>query len=174
MGLCCESEKNIEKEGVYENMPNYLNFEGIKIIENQKINSICKIINGKKVKGTGFLVLIPNPDRLHPLPVLITCNHVINGNENEIKLIFNDKIEKILKLNNTRKIYTNEKKDVTIIEIKKEDNYNINNFLEIDYDIFENINLNDKFKSIYIIHFPFGNESSLSIGLIEKIEDDII
>ena len=200
MGQCCESEKNKEanlpaninqnvnpnpninqnnnspliKEGVYENMPNYLNFEGIKIIENQKINSICKIINGKKVKGTGFLVMIPNPDRLNQLPVLITCNHVINGNENEIKLIFNDKIEKILKLNNTRKIYTNETKDVTIIEIKKEDNYNINNFLEIDYDIFENINLNDKFKSIYIIHFPFGNESSLSIGIIDKIEDDII
>jgi hypothetical protein len=108
------------------------------------------------------------------LPVLITCNHVINGNENEIKLIFNDKIEKILKLNNTRKIYTNEKKDITIIEIKKEDNYDINNFLEIDYDIFKNINLNDKFKSIYIIHFPNGNESSLSIGLIDKIEDDII
>ena len=55
------------KEGVYENMPNYLNFEGIKIIENQKINSICKIINGKKVKGTGFLVMIPNPDRLNQL-----------------------------------------------------------------------------------------------------------
>ena len=136
MGLCCESDKNKEanfpansnqninpnpninqnnnspfiKEGVYPNMNKYINFEGLKIIENQKINSICKIINGKKVIGTGFLVLIPNPDRLNQLPVLITCNHVINGNENEIKLIFNDKIEKILKLNNSRKIYTNEKK----------------------------------------------------------------
>ena len=80
----------------------------------------------------------------------------MNGIENEMKLIFNDKFEKILKLNNKRKIYINESKDITIIEIKKEDNYNLNNFLDIDYDIFENVNLNDKFKSIYIIHFPFG------------------
>ena len=162
------------KEAFYKNMANYLNFNQIKIIEKQKENSVCKIINGNKLFGAGFLALIPYPDRFNLLPVLITCNNVISGIEKEIKLIFNDKLEKILKLNNTRKIYINKDKDITIIEIKKEDNYDINNFLEIDYNIFENINLNEKFKSIYIIHFPNGNESSLSIGLIEKIEDDII
>ena len=162
----------LEKEAAYPNMAKYLNFENLKIIENQKINSICKVINSNNVLRTGFLALIPYPDRLNPLPVLFTCNHVINGNENEIKLIFNDKFEKILKLNNKRKIYINESKDITIIEIKKEDNYNLKDFLEIDYDIF--YNKNDKYKSIYIIHFPFGKEPSLSIGTIEKIEDDII
>ena len=184
MGIC-ESKKNegnnstninkivpLEKEAAYPNMAKYLKIENLKIIENQTINSICKVINNNNISGTGFLALIPYPDRLNPLPVLFTCNHVINGNENEIKLIFNDKIEKILKLNNTRKIYTNEDKDITIIEIKKEDNYNIKDFLEIDYDIFED--LNDKYKSIYIIHYPFGREPSLSIGTIEKIENDII
>ena len=165
---------SIKPEALYKSMANYLNFTQLKIIENQKINSICKIINGDKLLGTGFLTLIPYPDRLNQLQVLITCYHVINGIENEIKLIFNDKFEKILKLNNKRKIYINESKDITIIEIKKEDNYNLNNFLDIDYDIFENINLNDKFKSIYLIHFPFGKESSLSIGTIEKIEDELI
>ena len=162
------------KEAFYNNMANYLNFNQLKIIEKQKENSVCKIINGNKLFGTGFLALIPYPDRLNPLPVLITCNHVVSGNEKEIKLIFNDSLERTLKLNNTRKIYTNNLKDITIIEIKKEDNYNSNNFLEIDYDIFDNKNLNNKFKSIYIIHFPFGKESSLSIGIIEKIKDDII
>ena len=179
MGIC-ESKNNkdningpLTKEATYENMAKYSNFENLKVIENQKINSICKI-DSDKLSGTGFLELIPYPDKLNPLQVLITCNHVINGNENEIKLIFNDKLEKILKLNNTRKIYINKSKDITIIEIKKEDNYNINNFLEIDYDIFDNKNLNNKFNSIYIIHFPFGKKSSFSMGIIDKIVDDII
>ena len=180
MGIC-ESKNNkdningpLTNEATYGNMAKYLNCENLKIIENQKINSICKIINDNQVSGTGFLALIPFPDRLNQLPVLITCNHIIKGNENEIKLIFNDKLEKILKLNNTRKIYINKDKDITMIEIKKEDNYDINNFLEIDYNMFENKDLNKTYKSIYIIHFPFGKESSLSIGTIEKIEDDLI
>ena len=157
MGLC-ESKNNnkvdlpintniiknepFKKEGVYENMANYLNFNQLKIIENQKVNSLCKIINGDRKRGTWFLASIPYPDRFNLLPVLITCNHVISGNEREIKLIFNDELERTLKLNNTRKIYTNEYKDITIIEIKKEDNFNCNNFLEIDYDIFDKKNLN--------------------------------
>jgi len=180
MGIC-ESKNNkdningpLTNEATYGNMAKYLNCENLKIIENQKINSICKIINDNQVSGTGFLALIPFPDRLNKLPVLFTCNHVIKGNENEIKLIFNDKLEKILKLNNIRKIYINKDKDITIIEIKEVDNYDINNFLEIDYNMFENKDLNEIYKSIYIIHFPFGKESNLSIGTIEKIEDDII
>ena len=144
------------------------------LIDMQIEKSVCKIINGDKIRGTGFLALIPYPNRFNSLQVLVTCNNVISGIEKEIKLIFNDKLEKVLQLNSTRKIYTNNIKDITIIEIKKEDNYNLNNFLDIDYDIFENINLNDKFKSIYLIHFPFGNKPSLSTGIIEKIEDDII
>ena len=136
--------------------------------------SVCKIINGDKIRGTGFLALIPYPDRFNSLQVLVTCNNVISGIEKEIKLIFNDKLEKVLQLNRTRKIYTNEYKDITIIEIKKEDNFNSNNFLEVDYDIIKNEKLYDKFKLIYVIHFPFGNELSLSYGLIKKVEDDII
>ena len=123
--------KNVpsEKETMFPNMAKYLNFKGLKIIENQKINSICKVINSNNIIRTGFLALIPYPDKLNHLPVLFTCNHVINGNE--IKLIFNNKLEKVLKLNNTRKIYINKDKDITIIEIKKEDNYNLKDFLDL-------------------------------------------
>ena len=123
--------------------------------------------------GTGFLSLIPYPDKLNQLPVLITCNHVINGDEKEVKLIFNDKFTKILKLDDKRKIYIDNEKDIAIIEIKKEDNYNYNDMLEIDYNIFEEKNIKE-LKSIYIIHYPFGKESSLSIGLIDKIKDEDI
>ena len=95
-----------------------------------------------------------------------------NGNEKKVKLIFNNTIEKILKLDNTRKMYiSNEKeKDITIIGIKEEDNYDFNNMLEIDYDIFENEDLNKIFKSIYIVHYPFGKEACFTMNVIENID----
>ena len=56
------------------------------------------------------------------LPALITNNHLLN--EDDIKInkdieisFYNDKIIKILKINDSRKIYTNENLDITIIEI---------------------------------------------------------
>ena len=43
----------------------------------QMNKSICKIDNENST-GTGFLCLIPFPDSLSLLRVLITCNHVFN------------------------------------------------------------------------------------------------
>ena len=90
----CESNNNqknnkqqIKNEAVISGTSNYMNFDNLKIIEKLKENSICKIINGNKAIGTGSLCLIPYPDKTNQLPVLITCNHVINGNEKEVKLI---------------------------------------------------------------------------------------
>ena len=179
MGALCiydkeRKKKPFKKEAILQNNRIPLDFKVIKEIEKQKENSICKIINGNISIGTGFLSLIPYPDKVNQIPVLITCNHVINGDEKEVKLIFNDQLEKILTLNNNRKIYKNDEKDVTIIEIKNTDNFNYNNMLEIDYDIFEETDLNEKFKNVYIIHFPLGKESSLSYDIIEKIENDLI
>ena len=45
--------------------------------------------------------------------------------------------------------------------------------LEIDCNIFEEKNIKE-LKSIYIIHYPIGKESSLSIGLIDNIKDEDI
>ena len=42
-----------------------------------------------------------------------------------------------IKINNSRKTFTNKIYDITIIEIKKDDNLDINEFLEIDDDIFK-------------------------------------
>ena len=83
-----------------------LNITQNKKLIDQMSNSVCRVVIESKV-GTGFLCLIPFPTIEYRLKVLITCNHVINGNEKEIKLIFNDSLERTLKLNNTRKIYTN-------------------------------------------------------------------
>ena len=117
MGICIQPQ--IENQGLILNTTEPMKCENFNIIEKQKKNSVLKIINADKLTGTGFLCLIPYPDKTRQLPTLITCNHVINGNEKEVKLIINDSIEKMFKLEN-RKMYINneENKGVTIIEIK--------------------------------------------------------
>ena len=71
--------------------------------------------------------------------------------------------------------YTNEEYDITIIEIKPEDN--INNYLELD-DIIMNDILNNKNKvkeyiseTIYIIQYP-ENKLSVSYGILDNIFED--
>ena len=81
----------------------------LKIID-QMNNCICRIFN--KGKGTGFFTKIPFQSKL--LPVLITNNHVIDKNDikdNKRIIIYlnNDKKEKVIKLDEDRIRYTNEK-----------------------------------------------------------------
>ena len=87
-----------------------------KIIEQMKGNSLCRV-NGEE---TGFFVKIPYKSKL--LPVLITTDHAININDilcnSDISLHFNnDQIIKAITLDNNRLMYTNEKFDISIIEI---------------------------------------------------------
>ena len=121
----------------------------------------------------GFFCKIPFPDPFHLLPVLITNNHVIGEKENDlvegtkinISLIKNSINREIL-FDNSRKIYTNKNYDVTNIELRLDDNFTEEQFLEIN----ENINVDDfneeyKDKVIYLIgnNFNFGNIYSISI-----------
>ena len=74
-----------------------------------------------------------------------------------------------IKIDENRKKYTNEKYDITFIEIKKDtDNININSFLDIDDEIFEENyeNLIVK-KSVYLLHYPHGNLSEYSSGIMK-------
>lgn len=96
---------------------------------------MCKIIKDEKHFGTGFLCIIPFPDKLNQLPVLITCNHVLSKedikNGKEITLNFADISTKKLIIDKSRKVYTNDKKfDLTIIEIKEDDGFKISKMLE--------------------------------------------
>ena len=94
-----------------------------KIIEQMK-NSICRIINHDI--GTGFFMKIPYKSRL--LTVLITTNHIINADDiltNQNISLYLNKERIIIKLDRNRLIYTNEKLDITIIEIS----FNIYSFL---------------------------------------------
>ena len=141
---------------------------------------MCKIIKDNKHLGTGFLCIIPFPDKLHQLPVLITCNHVLSKDDikigNEIDLNFVDIYTKKLKIDKSRKVYTNDKKyDLTIIEIKEDDGFIISKMLEIDDDIIdlddkENLNIYEN-ETMYIIHYPDG-KNCLSFGIIQKVNSN--
>ena len=136
------------KEKYMGALPAPISLKGTQKIMEQMNNSICLIYNEKR-KGTGFFVKIPYESNL--LPVLITTNQLINKddilNMKSISIyINNDKKIKTLKLDGNRKIYTNEIFDITIIEIKEnEDNLN-NKCLELDEEIINYLKFNKKDK----------------------------
>ena len=84
------------------------------------------------------MCIIPFPDKLQLLPVLITNGHVVSSNDilnnNKIKFKLNSESFEII-LDETRKIYNDENYDITMIEIKKSDKLKTNSFLEIDDQI---------------------------------------
>ena len=132
-----------EKEKYISMSPDPVSLKATLNIIDQMNNCICRIFN--KGKGTGFFTKIPFHSKL--LPVLITNNHVIDKEDikNNIKIIIylnNDKKEKVIKLNEDRIRYTNEKLDITIIEIKDEDELN-NKYIELDDRIINYFKLND-------------------------------
>ena len=141
--------------------------------------NICKI-NVNNCIATGFFCKIPFPTKDNMLRVFITNHHVLNENflnkENEnINLYIEEDHEfKRIKLNNRLK-YTDKIFDVTIIEIKDDDD--IHDLLELDNDIINNI-LNDNNKNIYyiknIIYVIQYTQRSLSVsyGIIRNIIED--
>ena len=101
------------KEKYMGALPDPVSLKGTQKIMEQMNNSICKI-EKDQATGTGFISIIPFPDKFNQLPVLFTCNHVLNNNELKIgriiKLIFNQK-EISIKLSESRKIYTSDENE---------------------------------------------------------------
>ena len=73
-------------------------------------------------------------------------------------------------MDSSRNIYISEQYDITIIEIKKEDNINPNSFLDFDEKIYQDypVELFAK-KSVYIIQYPCYLNASVSYGIINNI-----
>ena len=116
------------KESILTGYPNIISYECTKKIIQQMESNISKIKIGKE-QGTGFFCKIPFPDLNNMLSVFITTNHIINGEllykNNAIIEISIEEENNIRKLNlNNRMKYTDEEYDITIIEIKKEDEIN--------------------------------------------------
>ena len=168
-----------QKESILRGYPNVISYECTKKIMEQMSKNICKIKIGEE-QGTGFFCKIPFPDINNMLSVFITNNHIINDkilykNNSKININIEEENEiKEINLNNRIK-YTNEEYDITIIEIKENDN--IKNYLELDdkiiEDILNNNNKNNKYidDTIYIIQYPEG-KLSVSYGILNSIYED--
>ena len=154
-----------------------VNISNTRRILNQMINCICKI-KIRSANGTGFFCRIPL-DQNNNIICLLTNYHVLNEEylikNKEIHILLNDDKEaKKIDLNIKRIIYYYKECDITIIELKEEDN--IKEYLELDDNIFKD---NEKIfyeeKSIYVIQYLNGDEACVSYGILNKInKNDIL
>ena len=152
-------EENLIKGAIAE-----ISREKLKKILDQMNGCVCQI-EGKE-KGTGFFCKIDYEGKL--TPVLITTNQIIDNDfmnhNNQINITIND-IHKTISININTKIYSSDKDqyDITILKLKEGE---INNFLELDSNIFNDDSLNlYKDESIYILHYPnFDYKTSVSFG----------
>ena len=133
-----------------------------KILEQMK-KCICKVTANQN--GTGFFCKIPYKGQL--LPSLVTNYHILDDNflrnNNQLVLLINNN-RKIININKNSKIFSSEREKYDIMIIKLQEG-EINNFLELDYDIFIN-NSENSFKnnSIYTLHYPNWDKPSVSFG----------
>ena len=136
-------------------------------------NCICKI--SANMIGTGFFCKIDYKDK--KIPVLITNYHIIDDqyieNHNTLKIYIDD-ICKIININKNEKIYSSGKNeyDLMIIQLKEIDE--IHNYLELDPNIYQKNSISTIYKDekIYVLHFPNGQEATISYGCgIEKINN---
>ena len=103
----------------------------IEIISGQ-MDSICKfyIYDSKRREGRGFFCRIPYNKKI--LLVLITNNHIINKKyiyeKGRIELNINAHLFYIKLDYDERRIYSSEKYDVTIIEIKECDGIHLHHY----------------------------------------------
>ena len=158
-------------------VPCPLNKDEIFKIYEQMGKCVC-FIDLKNGQGTGFFCNIPFNREKQYLPVLVTCNYIIDEKmleeNNIISISFFDKKEiRNIECKN-RLIYTNREYDVTLIEIKPNID-KICNFLEIEENIFkedkENIFIK---KPVYLLHYPQNKSSSVSFGIIKNIQSNKI
>ncbi len=152
-----------------KNSPVPIDISRTKIILDQMINCICKI-KIKDTFGTGFFCEIPFYYNKSTIKVLMTNCHVLDDINycinKELNIVLNDKEEKTINLGIERKTYFNMDYDIALIELKESDN--INNFLELDDNLFKYGEFY-KDSSLYILQYPFGDKAQVSYGKLIDI-----
>ena len=173
-----EIEDYIEEKQI-PNQPKSLTKYQFEKINEQMEKYTCLINCKDGGLGTGFFCRIPFPDFYNLLPVLITNNHVLNEEDlkvgNEIQITLNKEKKTTIYLDDERKIYSKKKPlDISMIEIKKADCLNMDEFFEIDEGIFSGNDLKYENNTVYLLHYPKGREIELSVGVIKKIYNNNI
>ena len=165
--------RNFNQEFFKNNESNALSLSQLDIIIKQMKKSVCKIkINN--FTGTGFFCYIPF-DYID-LPVLVTSHHILNeknisiGKAINISLNDNEFLCKLF-IDESRITYSNEKYDITFIEIKNNDNLFMVSFLNIDKEIIKKEEYIYKNISIYNIHYPSSKIVKFSISKILKTDE---
>ena len=172
-------KKNDEyiKEKELANTPKSFDIQEMSILFDLIKTHVCKIYCKDGSHGTGFFCNIPIGWN-NNLTALLTNNHVLNLDDiqpdKNIKFSLNDDAQEYdIKIDNTRKTYTNEYYDVTIIEIKEDDKIEKKSFFNLDQQIFENDSINIfKNRQIFLLHYPKGIKMEISPGQIKKISED--
>ena len=167
------------KEKLLTDRPEPISLEAIEKIVDQMKKNICKIYLRDGNKGTGFFYKIPFPDNKNLLPILITANHLIDEkllkSKNEYMMISIDNDESFVKIEFENRInYTNKEYDVTIIEIKENEDKIYNFFYFDDYINNKDLNINYIYnkRTIYTLHYPNSNYAVVSFGLFKDIPFD--
>ena len=152
-----------------------VNMASTEKILHQMKHCVCKIKIGK-INATGFFCKVP----IINMNFLMTNYHVIDEeymDENkEINILLNDNKEAlIIDLTIEREKYFNKEYDIALIEIK-ENNDNIKEYLELDDNILkDDEEVYYEKKSIYILHYLYGNDICVSYGILNRINNfDII
>ena len=141
----------------------------------EKGSCICKICGKEGKIGTGFFCKMTYQNK--PAQVLITNYHIIDDifveSKNSLKLYINEKSKSININKNKKIIYSSPVNEYDIIIIRLQDG-EINNYLKIDENIFENPVLEYRDEPIYILHYPLKDEKpKISFGYgIEKIDEN--
>lgn len=170
---------NYYKEGDIPGHVKKTNLETMMIIAKQMQESVCKIY-GKNMNGTGFFCVIQNVKDWDSQNyyVLMTSNHVLGKQDIEpntkIKISLNNENKNLeIVINNSRKTFSSEKYDVTIIEMKQNDGIPLDSFIEIDKDIYKD-NFKEIYnkKSIYLLHYANGKEICESREILMNISED--
>ena len=167
--ITIKNKDNKRKEELYADT----NHKPIPIdLVNKALKSVCKIIikkNNENIFGTGFFININNSNKY-----LITNYHIISesaiNNENEIE-IYNKKKMKLV-LNNRFIKFFPFPKDITIIELKKDDElYEDIELLNIDinyyiygYNIYQNVD-------IFSVEHPFGKKAVCASGKVINVDE---
>lgn len=171
---------DINQEKSINNALRSLNALETELILNQMKKCIFRIYKNdrNRTRGTGFFCRIPFPNSHNYLTVLVTNNHILNSsdiqNGKEISISwYNDTKSKVIKINNSRKVYTSEVYDITFIQIFENDG--IKHFLEIDDKIYENEKyLNDSYADLYVLNYQDDKNVMVSYGRLKNLNNNTI